>query len=88
MVRAVVGGGLTKTQAARRFSTIPKTVAKCVTRFRELGTDCPATNGKAERFIQSSLREWAYASAFETSDQRRDEPPRRLHHYNWHRPPC
>ncbi len=46
----------------------------------------PQTNGKAERFIQTALREWAYATAFETSDQRRAELPRWLHRYNWHRP--
>jgi transposase InsO family protein len=46
----------------------------------------PQTNGKAERFIQTALREWAYATAFETSDQRHDELPRWLHRYNWHRP--
>jgi transposase InsO family protein len=46
----------------------------------------PKTNGKAERFIQSSLREWAYASAYETSGQRAEELPNWLHHYNWHRP--
>ena len=46
----------------------------------------PRTNGKAERFIQSSLREWAYARAYETSDQRENELPHWLHHYNWHRP--
>lgn len=46
----------------------------------------PQTNGKAERFIQTALREWAYAKAFETSDQRHDELPRWLHRYNWHRP--
>ena len=26
----------------------------------------PKTNGKAERFIQTALREWAYASAYPT----------------------
>lgn len=46
----------------------------------------PQTNGKAERFIQTALREWAYATAFETSDQRADQLPRWLHRYNWHRP--
>lgn len=46
----------------------------------------PQTNGKAERFIQTALREWAYATAFETSEQRRDELPKWLHRYNWHRP--
>ena len=30
----------------------------------------PQTNGKAERFIQTALREWAYATAFEQSQQR------------------
>lgn len=30
----------------------------------------PRTNGKAERFIQTSLREWAYAKAYPTSDAR------------------
>ena len=46
----------------------------------------PKTNGKAERFIQSSLREWAYARAYNTSDERTAELPRWLHRYNWHRP--
>jgi transposase InsO family protein len=46
----------------------------------------PKTNGKAERFIQSSLREWAYASSFDTSAHRADQLPRWLHRYNWHRP--
>jgi transposase InsO family protein len=31
----------------------------------------PRTNGKAERFIQTALREWAYARAYQNSDQRR-----------------
>ena len=30
----------------------------------------PRTNGKAERFIQTSLREWAYAEPFQTSADR------------------
>jgi transposase InsO family protein len=46
----------------------------------------PQTNGKAERFIQTALREWAYATAFETSHQRHDALPAWLHRYNWHRP--
>jgi transposase InsO family protein len=46
----------------------------------------PKTNGKAERFIQTALREWAYAQAYETSGHRADELPRWLHRYNWHRP--
>ena len=46
----------------------------------------PKTNGKAERFIQSSLREWAYASSFDTSAHRANQLPQWLHGYNWHRP--
>ena len=46
----------------------------------------PKTNGKAERFIQTSLREWAYARAYNTSNERAAELPRWLHCYNWHRP--
>ena len=46
----------------------------------------PKTNGKAERFIQTSLREWAYAQAYENSRQRKDQLPIWLHRYNWHRP--
>jgi transposase InsO family protein len=46
----------------------------------------PKTNGKAERFIQTALREWAYAQAYPTSDDRAVELPVWLHRYNWHRP--
>lgn len=46
----------------------------------------PKTNGKAERFIQTSLREWAYARAYNTSNERAAELPSWLHRYNWHRP--
>jgi transposase InsO family protein len=46
----------------------------------------PKTNGKAERFIQTALREWAYAQAYPTSDRRAQELPFWLHKYNWHRP--
>lgn len=46
----------------------------------------PRTNGKAERFIQTALREWAYARAYDTSWQRAAELPYWMHRYNWHRP--
>ena len=44
------------------------------------------TNGKAERFIQTALREWAYACTYLNSDQRVRHLPEWLHRYNWHRP--
>jgi transposase InsO family protein len=46
----------------------------------------PRTNGKAERFIQTCLREWAYAEAYTTSADRTTALDYWLHHYNWHRP--
>ena len=46
----------------------------------------PRTNGKAESLIQTALREWAYARAYQTSDQRAAHLPIWTHMYNWHRP--
>ncbi|MGH8764664.1 MAG: IS481 family transposase [Burkholderiales bacterium] len=46
----------------------------------------PQTNGKAERFIQSALREWAYGIPYNHSTERADMLNRWIHHYNWHRP--
>ena len=42
----------------------------------------PKTNGKAELFVQTSLREWAYGRAYNTSHER----AAKLHRYNWRRP--
>lgn len=46
----------------------------------------PRTNGKAERFIQTSLREWAYAHAFHSSNHRASAMPAWLRNYNTSRP--
>jgi len=46
----------------------------------------PQTNGKAERFIQTALREWAYASTYQNSTERLQELDPWLHDYNFHRP--
>ena len=46
----------------------------------------PQTNGKAERFIQSALREWAYGIPYNHSSERTAMLERWMHHYNWHRP--
>ena len=55
----------------------------------------PQTNGKAERFIQTMLREWAYGRLFGSSVERTRALPFWLDHYNYrrrhgslgHRPP-
>lgn len=46
----------------------------------------PRTNGKAERFIQTLLREWAYARPFYTSAERALLLPYWVDHYNCARP--
>jgi transposase InsO family protein len=46
----------------------------------------PRTNGKAERFIQTLLREWAYRVAYPTSARRTARLTRYLRFYNHQRP--
>jgi transposase InsO family protein len=46
----------------------------------------PQTNGKAERFIQTCLREWAYGRSWSNSAERTDWLPAFLAYYNARRP--
>lgn len=46
----------------------------------------PQTNGKAERFIQTLMREWAYAIPYPSSQARTSDLPRWLNWYNDQRP--
>ncbi len=46
----------------------------------------PETNGKAERFIQTMLREWAYKRPYRTSNQRTRQLEPWLRYYNQQRP--
>ena len=46
----------------------------------------PRTNGKAERFIQTAIREWAYARLYQNSAERQIHLNPWTHLYNWHRP--
>ncbi len=46
----------------------------------------PRTNGKAERFIQTLLREWAYAATYRDSDHRRAVLPEWVRYYSTQRP--
>jgi len=46
----------------------------------------PRTNGKAERFIQTAIREWAYARLYQNSNERNHHLQPWIHQYNWHRP--
>ena len=46
----------------------------------------PRTNGKAERFIQTLLREWAYVRLYGSSTERLSQLEGWLTHYNFRRP--
>jgi transposase InsO family protein len=46
----------------------------------------PETNGKAERFIQTALREWAYARAYPRSENRKAHLPEWTHMHKRHQP--
>jgi transposase InsO family protein len=46
----------------------------------------PRTNGKAERFIQTAIREWAYERLYQNSAERTAQLNPWTHQYNWHRP--
>jgi transposase InsO family protein len=46
----------------------------------------PKTNGKAERFIQTLLRQWAYRVPFRSSQERIDALPDWIRYYNHERP--
>jgi transposase InsO family protein len=46
----------------------------------------PKTNGKAERFVQTSLREWAYVRPYESSAERQAALQHFIDGYNWCRP--
>jgi transposase InsO family protein len=57
-------------------------------RLRHLRTRAytPRTNGKAERFIQTLLREWAYVEPYASSRERRRHLRPYLQYYNRRRP--
>src|SRR5260370_31072321 len=46
----------------------------------------PRTNGKAERFIQTALRQWAYVRHYLNSEERDQQLSPWIEHYNFHRP--
>ncbi len=81
-VRAV----LTDNGPAFRSKEFAETCRKLGWRHHFTRAYRPQTNGKAERFIQSALREWAYGIPYHHSGERTAMLNRWTHHYNWHRP--
>jgi transposase InsO family protein len=77
---------LTDNGPAFRSKTFAKACRRLKIRHKFTRPYRPQTNGKAERFIQSALREWAYGIPYNHSSERTDMLERWTHHYNWHRP--
>jgi transposase InsO family protein len=76
------------TDNAKVFRSLPFTAACRRWRMQHIFTKLytPRTNGKAERFIQTGLREWAYGRTYRHSRERTAYLAEWLHRYNWHRP--
>ena len=68
---------------SRRFASVCRRLGPRHLRTRPYR---PCTNGKAERFIQTLLRGWAYRRAYPTSVQRTLKLPNFLSYYNHRRP--
>jgi len=77
---------LTDNGAAFRSKTFAEACDRLDIKHKFTRAYRPQTNGKAERFIQSALREWAYVTAYNHSGERAELLERWIHHYNWHRP--
>lgn len=77
---------MTDNGSAYRSKKFAKLLRRLKIRHLRTRPYTPQTNGKAERFIQTHLREWAYAYAYPNSDARTCELPFWIRHYNFHRP--
>jgi transposase InsO family protein len=77
---------MTDNGAAYRSKKFAKLLRRLKIRHLRTRPYTPRTNGKAERFIQTHLREWAYAYSYPNSDARSNELPFWIAHYNFHRP--
>jgi transposase InsO family protein len=77
---------MTDNGSAYRSRFFKSLLAKAGLRHLRTRPYTPRTNGKAERFIQTSLREWAYANAYTSSNERARAMPAFIDHYNSQRP--
>jgi transposase InsO family protein len=77
---------MTDNGSAYRSGLFRQTCAAAEARHLRTRPYTPRTNGKAERFIQTCLREWAYASPYHTSVERAAAMPAWLCDYNTQRP--
>lgn len=76
---------LTDNGPGYRDHRFAQTLRNACVRHRFTKPYTPRTNGN-ERFIQTALREWAYARTYQNSLEREHELDPWLHDYNFHRP--
>jgi transposase InsO family protein len=81
-----IRGLLTDNGSCYRSHQFRHTCAELGIRHRFTRPYTPRTNGKAERFIQTALREWAYARHWTNSEERDQHLLPWLQHYNFARP--
>jgi len=81
-----ITGIMTDNGSAYRSKKFAKLLRRLKIKHLRTRPYTPRTNGKAERFIQTLLREWAYAYAYPNSDARTAELPFWIQHYNFYRP--
>lgn len=77
---------MTESGSADRSHLCREGCAAAYVRHKRTRAYRPKSNGKAERFIQTSIREWAYRPAFASSTERTAAMRPWLHRYNRHRP--
>jgi transposase InsO family protein len=77
---------LTDNGSAYRSHRFRAACAEMQLKHRRTRPYTPRTNGKAERFIQTALREWAYAEHWESSEQRDAQLQPWVDFYNHQRP--
>jgi transposase InsO family protein len=77
---------MTDNGSAYRSKQFAKALREAGARHLRTRPYTPRTNGKAERFIQTSLREWAYARPYASSDERTEAIKPWIASYNLTRP--
>ena len=77
---------LTDNGSCYRSQPFRQACAQLAVSHRRTRPYTPRTNGKAERFIQTALREWAYAKHWTNSQERDDHLQPWIDYYNHERP--
>ena len=77
---------LTDNGSAYRSKAFAAACSELAIKHRFTRPYTPRTNGKAERFIQTALREWAYVATYSNSAHRQAALQPWMHRYNHHRP--